>query len=175
MAQTVTLEGLRSQLLTSVFGRRLGMAYGNSSDAESGIEPQYLVGVKGVLTPTLNLTTASTAADQIPPFGTVYITGNTTSGSTYNGVQNPVPGQGVIIVNGSTMAVTVYLNGSTGTTGVLGYSQPSGAATSGLTTGTAVNLPKLGTYVALTALTTGIWFVDSNWGTSVTTWGSSMT
>ena len=175
MAQTVTIEGLRSQLLTSVFGRRLGMAYGNSSDAESGIEPQFMVGVKGVRTPTLNLTTASTAADQIPAFGTVYITGNTTSASTYNGVQNPVPGQGVMVVNGSTMAVTVYVNGSTGTTGVLAYAQPSLAGSSGLTTGTAINLPKLGCYAYLQALTTAIWFVEANWGTTNTTWGSSMT
>ena len=173
MAQTITLEGLRNQIQTQVFGRRIGFAPGNSSDTNT----EYLVGFRGVRQPTVTITTASTAPDQIPPYGVAILntTGASTSATTYHSVQNPVPGSNVLIINGSTIAATVYVNGSTGTTSVLAYAQPNGTFSSGLTTGQAINLPKLGTYVWLTAMSTALWFAESNWGTTVTTWGSSMT
>lgn len=177
MAQTITLEGLRSQLITQTFGRRLGFQYGNSSDSAAGGEAQFLAGPKGLRTPTITITTASTLADQVPAYGTVLFqtSGASTSGTTYHSVQSPVPGMSVLVVNDSTLAMTLQLNGSTGTTAVVAHTQPSGAGTSGLTTATAVNLPKLGTFVRLYGLTTAIWFAESNWGTTVTTWGTSAT
>lgn len=177
MAQTITLEGLRSQLITQTFGRRLGFEYGNSSDSAAGGEAQFLAGPKGLRTPTVTITTASTLADQIPAYGTVIFqtSGASTSGTTYHSLQNPVPGMSVLVINDSTLAMSVWLNGSTGTTAVFGHTQPAAFATSGLTTATAVNLPKLGTWFRAVGLTTAIWFVESNWGTTVTTYGSSAT
>ena len=177
MAQTITLAGLRNQLITSVFGRKLGFTYGNSSDSQAGGDPSFIVGPMGIRGPTVTVTTASTAADQIPAYGTVILntTGASTAATTYHSVQNPIPGQSVTIINGTTIAATVYVNGSTGTTSVLMYAQPSLAGSSGLTTAQAINLPKLGTYVCLTAMSTALWFAESAWGTTNTTWGTSAT
>lgn len=177
MAQAITLEGLKKQMILSIHGRKLGISYGNSSDVQAAGAPEFLVGVAGLRTPTTVVTTASTAADQIPAYGVTIFqtTGASTSGTTYHSIQNPIPGLSAMVVNGSTLAMTLWLNGSTGTTSVLGWGQPSGAATSGLTTATAVNLPKLGTYVCLTALTTGVWLMESAFGTTVTTWATSAT
>ena len=175
MAQSITLQGLRSQLITQVFGRRLAFSYGNTSDQQAAGEAQFVVGPVAFRRPTVTLTTASTAAEQIPAYGTVLLgtSGASTSATTFHSLQNPVPGVDVLIINASTLAHQIWLNGGTGTTGVLGYVQPSGAASSGLTTATSINLPKLGTWVRLTGLSTLLWQAESNWGTTITTYGSS--
>ena len=97
MAQAVTLEGLRSQYITQIFGRRLALAPGNQID-----NIDYLVGPKDIRKQTLTVTTASTAADQIPAYGTVLFntTGASTSGTTYHSLQSPVPGVTVKVVDG---------------------------------------------------------------------------
>jgi len=170
MAQSVTLDGLRNQIITSIFGRRLGYAPGNQIDAS-----EYLVGPKALRAPTLTITTASTAADQIPAYGTVIFntSGASTAGTTYHSVQSPVPGVSVRVINASTLAMSVWLNGSTITTAVLGYVRA--ILSSGLTTATQINLPGVGASVLLTGLSTSVWQVDSHFGTSVTTWGTSAT
>lgn len=175
MAQTITLEGLRSQLITQLYGRRLALSYGNSSDTAAAGEAQFMVGPKALRVPTLTITTASTAADQVPPYGNVIFntTGASTSGTTYHSVQNPVPGVSVRVTNISTLAMTLWLNGSTGTTAVFGYARAIG--TTGITTATAINLPGVAASVILTGLTTATWLAESNFGTSVTTWGTSAT
>ncbi len=174
MAQTVTLEGLRSQLITQMYGRRMAFSYGNSSDAAVGPEAQYIVGPRALRSPTVTITTASTAAEQIPAYGTVILntTGASTSATTYHSVQNPVPGVSVFIMNLSTIAAAIYVNGGTGTTGVLAYGQGLGAT--GISTGQRINLPVVGTWVRLTGISTLLWLAESNWGTTGTTYGSSM-
>jgi hypothetical protein len=171
MAQSITLEGLRNQSITQIFGRRAALAPGNSSASDV----EYLVGPRAFRNPTVTITTASTAAEQLPAYGTVLLgtSGASTSATTFHSLQNPIPGVEVLVINTSTLAHQVWLNGGTGTTGVLGYAQPNGAASSGLTTATSVNLPKLGTYFKAKGISTALWFVESNWGTTVTTYGSS--
>lgn len=170
MAQTVTLDGLRNQIITSIFGRRYGLAPGNQID-----NSDYLVGPKDLRKATITITTASTAADQIPAYGTVLFntTGASTAGTTYHSLQSPVPGVTVKVVNLSTLAMSVWMNGSTVTTAVLGYVRA--ILSTGLTTATQVNLPGVGASANFTGLTTAIWLVESHFGTSVTTWGSSAT
>lgn len=173
MAQTITLEGLRSQLITQMYGRRLALSYGNSSD-QAGGEAAFLVGPRDIRRQTVTITTASTAAEQIPAYGTVLLntTGASTSATTYHSVQNPIPGVSVMITNLSTIAAAIYVNGGTGTTGVLAYGQGLGAT--GISTGQRVNLPVVGTWVRLTGISTLLWVAESNWGTTGTTYGSSM-
>jgi len=169
MAQTVTLEGLRSQLITQVYGRRLAFSYGNSSD--SG-EAQYLVGPRGVRVPITALTTASTAADQVPAYGIVTFGTSTTGGTTFHSVQTPVPGAEVHLINLSTGYQTVYLNGSTGTTAVTGLSLGSeGLAQS---TATSIKLTGKGGAVKLMGLSTATWGIFGQLNTTVTTWGTSV-
>ena len=124
MAQTVTLQGLRSQLITQIYGRRLALSYGNSSDQGlTAGDAQFLVGPVALRSPTVTVTTNSTLADQIPAYGTVLLntTGASTSGTTYHSVQNPIPGVSVLIMNLSTIAAAIYVNGSSGTTNVTAY------------------------------------------------------
>ena len=171
MAQTVTLEGLKGQLVKTLFGRQMGFSYGNSSDSETGGDAQFLTGFKGVRRPVVALTTASTVADQIPNHGIATITVNTTGGSTYWNPKNPVPGESVKIFNISSGYAIIWLNGSTATTGVTGVcagSSVAGASTVAL----SVTLNK-GHWAELEGISTAIWFVRTNIGSTVTT-GSSM-
>jgi hypothetical protein len=173
MAQTITLEGLRSQIVKSIFGRQVGLAYGNSSDITgTNPEAQYLVGVRGIRRPTVTLTTSSTG-DLIPASGTVLLTVTTTSVWPV-GVYNPIPGESVLIVNGSTAKCLVYVNGSTATTSVLSYFHGSGMTT-GVTTGQEINLPYQGAWARLTGLSTALWLTEVSVVSSASTAGSSMT
>lgn len=179
MAQTVTLEGLRSQIITQLYGRRVGLAYGNSSDAAAGGQAAFMVGPAAHRWPITAISTASTAADQIPAYGITLFntTGASTSATTYHSILNPIPGVTALVVNQSTLTMTLQLNGSSGTTAVVAYCIGAGvgAGSTGLTTATAIKLPVPGSAVRLTGLTTGIWVAESRFGDTVTTWGTSVT
>ena len=86
----LAIETIRSALLTSIFGRRIGMT-----------PDEYLGGQKDIIKPVLDLTTASTGT-AIPPFGYVNITasslGTSAAGGTFL-LSNPKPGVGVTIFN----------------------------------------------------------------------------
>lgn len=152
MAQTVTLEGLRSQIVVSVFGRRIGFDSGN-----------FLVGVPGLRRPITALTTSSTAADQIPAYGVVTLQTTSTGGSTFWSTTQPVPGESVFISNIATGYGTVYLNGSTVTTAVVGYFGGTSAA-GFLSTATKITLAGKGAWCRLTGLSTAIWQIEMNAG-----------
>lgn len=175
MAQSITLEGLRSQIVRSLYGRQFGFTLGNSSDQDLA----YLAGVKALRAPTLTVTTASTVGEQIPPYGVTLFntTGASTQATTYHSIQSPIPGVSAVIANLSTLTMTLWLQGSSGTTAVFGYAIGAGvgAGSTGLTTATAIKLPVPGSMVRLTGLTTAIWLVESRFGDTLTTWGTSVT
>ena len=88
MAQVVTLEGLRSQILTSIFGRRFGLDSGN-----------YAVGFKGTRSPVQSVTSATTGTTV--DFGGTALVSIATAASTF-ALAAPVPGAEMAIVNSST-------------------------------------------------------------------------
>mgnify|MGYP001585908720 CR=1 FL=1 len=139
-----SLETIRSALLTTVFGRRLGL-----SPAE------FLGGAKDIQVQVQDLNTGSSAI-AVPPYGISRIT---CSGSTQGPVQYlldaPVPG----------VYKTLMLGGTAGATSTGSYqflSTAAGAAilisSLGSTSG-VVNLKDAGAMVKLVGLTTNLWGV----------------
>jgi hypothetical protein len=143
MAQS--LETLRSNIMTSLFGRRLGMD-----------KDECLVGQKAIKLAVTDLTSASTAT-AIPNYGAVNIMATTLATSAAGGafvLSNPIPGVSVRIANGPTQATSA---GSSAiqlvrpSTGV--YIQSSDGSTM-----TTVNLG-VGGYVELLGLSSGVYSV----------------
>lgn len=152
MAQTVTLEGLRSQILVSLFGRRLGF---DSND--------YLLGTKGVREPVQSLTSATTAT-------TVTFGGHaniaSATGTIPFSLAAPVPGVVMTLFQSATAGGIVTLAsgsfvttaGSTATAATF-TEQGDRLVIVGLTTALAavlVNEPRNPTSAASTAMTPGV-------------------
>ena len=165
MAQDASLAGLRNQILTSIFGRRLGF------------DPlEFTVGPKGSRVPIFAVTSATTGNTTIPNYGIV--TARTTdSSATTSGLQldNPQPGCQVQLVNLTTGYSVFTLNGTTqGAGSVRGY-VIAGSITSGMTTATQITLWNPGAAATLYGLSTATWLIEltGGSGSSVTTYGSS--
>lgn len=162
-----TASALASNILTSIFGRRLGLD-------SSGI----LYGPIARANPLYSVTSATTASALLPAYG--IIVGNTTdsSGTTAGWcVGVPIPGVQVKLINMSTGSAVFTLASSSplGTSLVTGlYCNQAGV---GITSAvTAINLTSRGQSALLTGLTTIQWLVESiNAGTSITTYGTSVT
>ena len=144
MAQS--LETIRNQILTSIFGRRLGL---DPND--------YLVGQKDIKHVVTDLTSASTAT-AIPAHGFVSYTGTSLATTTANAgatflLSNPVTGVSVTVFNVNALTSA----GSPGSTAFT-MIRPSTAfviLSSEGTTNTTVNVAA-GCAVTLTGLTTGV-------------------
>ena len=140
------IETIRSALLTSIFGRRLGL-----SPAE------FLGGPKDIQVQVQDINTGSSGT-AIPAYG---ITRVTCSGSTQGPVQYlldaPVPG----------VYKTLMLGGTAGATSTGSYQFLSSAAGAAIlisslgTTAGVVNLKDAGAMVRLVGLTTNLWGVVS--------------
>lgn len=177
MAQTVTLEGLRDQIIKSIEGRKLGFSYGapgSTTVIGKETQPDFLVGVKAVRMPVVTLTSATTqtsTADQIPNHGIVILNPTTWISTAFNPV-TPVPGVSVQLFNMTSGVQTIYVNNSTLTTAVTFVSMASSGA-GGTTAGTAFTMSAKG-WVELVGLTTAQWFMKTQMGSSATT-GTSLT
>jgi len=177
MAQTVTLQGLRDQMIHSLYGRTLGLSFGTpGSTTVIGREdkPDFLVGVKALRMPVVTLTSATTATstgDQIPNHGICILNPTTWLSTGFNPV-SPVPGVSVQLFNMTSGIQTIYVNNSTLTTGVTFVSMASSGA-GGTTAGTGFTLAKNG-WAELVGLSTSQWFLKTQMGSSVTS-GTSLT
>ena len=102
MTQTVTLEGLRSQMLTSIHGRRLGLDPNN-----------MLVGPTALRGPVTSYTatTANTGYPITTPYGIVTLVA-TTAASNWT-MDPPAPGTEMWITNNSTGGPKITLNSGT--------------------------------------------------------------
>lgn len=152
MAQDTSLNGLRSALITSIFGRRLALAAGNSSDSN----PEYLVGVRalreqveGVSSAGSTLTSTSVASN-LSPFGMSLVGATGASATTAYNLAAPVPGVTKRIFNPTTGQAVVF------TTGAGAFICSTGSITSTLG---SITLSAKGAFVELYALTTALWGV----------------
>ena len=152
MAQS--LETLRSALLTSIFGRRIGLTV-----------DEYLSGAKDMKRPVQDLTSASTATT-LNAFGAIVarITGvaTTAAGGVFI-LPNPVPGVAIDLCyantsQGATAGSTAiaFLRGSTAF-----YIQSSIGST-----GVAVLLPQ-GTWARLMGISTDAYHFQGSIGSSI--------
>ena len=157
---------LAAKIVTSIFGRRMGLD-------SSGV----LYGPIARAWPLYSVTSATTASTLLPPYGIVV--GNTTDSSGTSAgwlVGNPIPGVQLKLINMSTGTAqfTLASTAGGGTSLVTGiYNNPAGLLSSAVT---AIFLSARGQSALLTGITTAQWFVESpNSGTSITTYGSSIT
>lgn len=133
----VSLEQLRSAIMTSLFGRRLG--FDNN---------EFLVGQKDIRTAVEDLST--TAATSALPYGhTRVLTSGSSQTGTYT-LQAPVPG----------VRKTLSLNSTS--TGTMQFTATNAAFLSGSGTSEAViSLITKGAFVELLGVTTAYWQVLS--------------
>lgn len=164
--QDTSLNGLRNTYITSIFGRRLGLTYGNSSD-----QGDYLVGpkdlkvqVEGVSSAGSTIVTTSPAAGQnLSGWGMSMVGATGASASTAYNLGSPVPGTVKYIFNPTTGQANI------GTTafGAFICSSASVASTQG-----NIFLVGKGAYVELLALTTNLWGLAENLAITTVTTGN---
>ena len=150
MAQDTSLNGLRSQLLTSIFGRRLALSAGNSSDANV----EYLVGIRAVREQVQGVSSAgstivsTSVATPLSPFGMSLVGATGASATTAYLLAGPVPGVTKRIFNPTTgQAVVLTTDGG-------GFIATTGSVTS---TFGSITLSAKGAFVELYGLTTALW------------------
>lgn len=142
MAQDASLDGLRNQIITSVFGRRLGFDSGG-----------YLMGMTATRSPVQSLTSGSTAT--AVTFGGIARIALTTATPTWS-LGAPVPGTELIIQNDST-----------GTGGIVSLASGN-FLTSASSTQTQVTVGGKGSRIRVLGLTTAFAQVLANWPEVVT-------
>lgn len=159
MAQNTSLEGLRSMMITSIFGRRFGF---DSTD--------YIVGPKDIRVQSggwnsSGSTIVSTSvASNIEPYGFTVVGATGASATTAYTLAAPVPGVRKVLFNPTTGQVTIL------TTGAGAFLCSSGSITS--TFGQIAMSPK-GSAVELIGLTTNLWGVLNN--SQISTGGTAVT
>lgn len=158
-----TLEQLRSSILTSIYGRRLGLKSG-----------EFLVGPKDIVKGIQSLTSGTTGTE-VTNYGITFLDVTTAAASTASSLGTteigcawvmaaPEPGvaktiQKVSSTGGSTMPVVCGFG-----SGVTAYNS------SFLTTATGIMLNAIGQQVTLMGVTTAKWLVTSlSTGASVAT------
>jgi hypothetical protein len=166
MAQNATLEGLRNQIVKSLFGRNIGLTFGQSTETN----PEYLGGVKGYRVPVTGFSsggstvTSTSVASDISPTGFTAIGATGASATTAYTLAAPVPGTEKILFNPTTGQAVVL------TTGAGAFVCSSGSITS--TFGTITMAPK-GSFVRLAAASTALWVVVGD--ARISTGGSAVT
>lgn len=155
MTQDASLEGLRSQILDSIKGRKLGL------DVDG-----HLVGVPDVRVPVLGTTAngttlVSTATTTIKAYGVTLIGSSGTSGATGYQLNAPIPGVMATLFNPTTGYAVI---GTSAAGGLVASSQGA------LSTLGTITLDGKGRMVQLMGLTTALWGLVPNWaGSSIAT------
>lgn len=152
MAQS--LEQLRSQIKTGIYGRRLGL------DNYRPVGEEYIVGAADIRKLVELITT--TGGSSLASHGYSQLS-TTTASSAINTIQAPVPGTDKVITQTNTST--------------LGHQIQCGAGVNiGTTTGSSANqitLQAQGASVRLTALTSVLYWLTAGWPTSSNGGGSS--
>lgn len=157
MAQQTNLEGLRDQIITQLFGRRIGFARGN--DVAS--DPEYLAGFAGVRQPITGFSSGGTTvtstdvASDISPSGITAVGATGASATTAYTLAAPVPGVLKTLFNPTTGAVTVLTTGA----GAFICSTASITSTHG-----SMTFAGKGNFCLLVGLSTALWGVVSDGG-----------
>src|SRR5437016_2560530 len=108
MAQDTSLNGLRGKIITSLFGRRIGLGFGTTFDQE----PAVLYGVRALAEQVEGVSSAgstivSTAVtNNLSPFGVSLVGATAASATTAYNLAAPIPGVRKTIFNPTTGSVT---------------------------------------------------------------------
>lgn len=165
MAQDTSLNGLRNQLITQLYGRRLGLSAGNSSASDV----EYLVGprafreqVEGFSSAGSTITSTSVAS-LLSPFGVSVVGASGASATTAYQLAAPVPGVTKRIFNPTTGQAVIL------TTAQGAFICSTASVTS--TQGTITFVGK-GASVELIGLTTNLWGLAENLAITTVTTGN---
>jgi hypothetical protein len=162
--QDTSLNGLRNSIITSIFGRRAGLSFGNASDTGD-----YLVGPKDIRVQVEGVSSAgstivsTSVANLLSPWGVSLVGATGASATTAYQLGAPVPGTVKYIFNPTTGQANI------GTTGAGAFicSSASVASTQG-----NIFLVGKGAYVELLALTTNLWGLAENLAITTVTTGN---
>jgi len=138
------LEGTRSQILTSIYGRRLGL------DKDG-----MLCGAGAYRTPVTAITSADLGGSNIPAYGQVTLQ-SASAGSTFQ-MDPPIPGVSVELVNISTGGFAISLESGT-------ILQATGSATNTIT----FTASSSGQSIGLTGISTALYKLDKALTTGIT-------
>ena len=163
MAQDTSLNGLRNQLVTEIYGRRLALAPGNSSDNNA----EYLVGIRGFRYQVEGWSAAgstvvsTSVANQLSPYGLSIVGATGASGTTGYVLSAPVPGvEKTIFCPTTGYAVITLASGNIISTGSAGSTQ------------TIITFAGKGNAVQLVGITTAFYAVLPNQTFSSATTGN---
>lgn len=172
MAQNTSLEGLRSQMLVSIFGRRMGLAAGNAIQTQA----EYLVGpralreqVQGVSSGSTIVTTA--VATPLVPYGVSLIGASAASATTGYTLSAPVPGVRKILFVPTTGYAVVTVTTDTTGAGAGAFLCSTASVTS---THQIITFAGKGNICELIGLTTGLWGVLTNYAITTVTTGNTV-
>lgn len=98
-----------SQLMTSIFGRRLGlqtMTSGQTGTGVAGRNPDFIVGAEQV---RMGVTTAESTGTNVSAFGVSFLPGTSASSSAVYTLDPPIPGVQKVLVFNSTTQGPIYV------------------------------------------------------------------
>lgn len=162
MAQDTSLNGIRNRIITSIFGRRIGLGFGSTYDGE----PSFLFGVRGVAEQVEGISSAgstivSTAVtNNLSPFGCSLVGATGASATTAYNLAAPIPGVVKRLFNPTTGIAVVLTTGA----GAFLCSTASVTSTQGI-----ISLAGKGSGVELLGLTTALWGVLTQVASSAST------
>lgn len=138
-------ETLRSSILTSIYGRRLGLSALSTSQSGGTKGPlEFVTGVDGVRLP---ISTSESTATPLDAAGVSYLVGTSAASTPVYTLAPPIPGVKKRIVFGSTDSA-IYCKMTSGCS-IIGTSLGSTVAATIRSSG--------GGYVELEGLTTALW------------------
>src|SRR5262245_41087748 len=155
MARDQTLQGQRNQLITTIFGRRMGLN-----------KDENLAGMQGVLDPIDGFSAggstivSTSVSSNLPAYGVSMVGATGASATTAYTLAAPMPGVPKTLFNPTTGVAVILTSGA----GALICSTGSAASTYG-----TITLSGKGCAVELRGLTTALWGVVTQIATSVST------
>ena len=165
MAQDTSLNGIRNTIVTQIYGRRLGLGPGNSSDATA----HYLDGIAGVReqvegwSSAGSTVTSTSVASFLSPYGVSVLGATAASGTTGYTLSAPVPG-----VRKTLLCITT------------GYAVVTLASGNFISTGSAASTYTIATFTGkgnvldLVGLTTSQYGVLTNYAITTVTTGNTV-
>lgn len=138
-------------ILTSIYGRRLGLQKLTTGVSGARLPQEFLVGPADI---RRNVTTADTTSANLSPHGFSLLNASSVGSSQVYTLDPPVPGVSKEIMN-STNATAFVKTGSAVIQSSVGSTQ------------TVIALPAAGMPITLRGLTTGIWITNATTGSGI--------
>ena len=141
-----SIQTYQGQIITSIYGRRLGLQRLSTAQSGGRLEREFLVGMEDI---RVGLTTSESTGTNLSPTGISTLIGTSAASSAVYVLDPPIPSVRKVINFGSTINGPLYVRTKNAET-----IQTSGASTSAAAT---VILSSAGGTIELIGYTTAIW------------------